>query len=41
MYHCRMLRHEDNGVMGQFVVVYPGGEDEVPTMLSAPHAHGR
>ncbi len=25
MYHCHLLRHEDRGVMGQFVVVPPGG----------------
>jgi FtsP/CotA-like multicopper oxidase with cupredoxin domain len=24
MYHCHMLEHEDNGMMGQFVVVEPG-----------------
>ncbi|MDQ3539946.1 MAG: multicopper oxidase domain-containing protein, partial [Chloroflexota bacterium] len=24
MYHCHLLRHEDNGMMGQFVVVEPG-----------------
>jgi len=25
MYHCHMLRHEDEGMMGQLVVVEPGG----------------
>ncbi len=25
MYHCHLLRHEDQGMMGQFVVVEPGG----------------
>ncbi|WP_182360064.1 multicopper oxidase family protein [Tomitella gaofuii] len=25
MYHCHMLFHEDQGMMGQFVVVEPGG----------------
>jgi len=25
MYHCHLLYHEDNGMMGQFVVVEPGG----------------
>ena len=39
MYHCHMLRHEDNGMMGQFVVVAPGREDDVPTTLDTPHAH--
>jgi FtsP/CotA-like multicopper oxidase with cupredoxin domain len=24
MFHCHLLRHEDNGMMGQFVVVAPG-----------------
>jgi FtsP/CotA-like multicopper oxidase with cupredoxin domain len=24
MYHCHLLRHEDHGMMGQFVVVNPG-----------------
>ena len=25
MFHCHMLQHEDQGMMGQFVVVEPGG----------------
>lgn len=25
MFHCHLLRHEDRGMMGQFVVVEPGG----------------
>ncbi|QTX04561.1 multicopper oxidase family protein [Agromyces archimandritae] len=25
MYHCHLLQHEDQGMMGQFVVVEPGG----------------
>lgn len=29
MYHCHMLLHEDEGMMGQFVVIEPGQEDEV------------
>ena len=24
MFHCHLLRHEDRGMMGQFVVVQPG-----------------
>ena len=24
MYHCHLLVHEDQGMMGQFVVVEPG-----------------
>jgi len=40
MYHCHMLRHEDEGMMGQFVVIEFGQEDlvsipEPPT----PHHH--
>ncbi|MGQ7786851.1 multicopper oxidase family protein [Nesterenkonia sp. K-15-9-6] len=29
MYHCHLLWHEDQGMMGQFVVVDPGDEDDV------------
>ena len=29
MYHCHMLEHEDHGMMGQFVVIERGQEDEV------------
>ncbi|MDZ5077563.1 multicopper oxidase family protein [Nesterenkonia sp. HG001] len=29
MYHCHLLWHEDQGMMGQFVVVAPGEEDDV------------
>lgn len=28
MYHCHILRHEDAGMMGQFVTVEPGTEDQ-------------
>ena len=28
MYHCHILRHEDEGMMGQFLVVEPGTEAE-------------
>jgi hypothetical protein len=24
MFHCHLLRHEDSGMMGQFLVVKPG-----------------
>ncbi|PYF96331.1 Multicopper oxidase with three cupredoxin domains (includes cell division protein FtsP and spore coat protein CotA) [Georgenia satyanarayanai] len=38
MYHCHLLRHEDFGLMGQFVVVEPGTEP--PTTLPGPgHDH--
>ncbi|MBW8347889.1 multicopper oxidase domain-containing protein [Bacillus sp. IITD106] len=33
MYHCHLLRHEDDGMMGQFLLVEPGTEEEVPTTL--------
>lgn len=29
MYHCHLLRHEDQGMMGQFVVVEEGQEPAV------------
>lgn len=38
MYHCHVLRHEDNGMMGQFLVVEPGREDSVPRQLDTNHA---
>ncbi|WP_219519735.1 multicopper oxidase family protein [Nonomuraea ceibae] len=34
MYHCHILRHEDSGMMGQFVIVKPGTEAQVN--LSSP-----
>lgn len=33
MFHCHLLRHEDLGMMGQFVVVEPGEE------AGTPHEH--
>jgi FtsP/CotA-like multicopper oxidase with cupredoxin domain len=39
MYHCHILRHEDNGMMGQFVVVEPGTEDSVPRTIAGHGAH--
>lgn len=38
MFHCHLLAHHDEGMMGQFVVVEPGQEPE-PIDHSA-HAHG-
>ena len=29
MFHCHLLRHEDQGMMGQFVVVEPGQKADV------------
>jgi suppressor of ftsI len=34
MYHCHVLRHEDNGMMGQFVLVQPGTEAHTPRQVS-------
>jgi FtsP/CotA-like multicopper oxidase with cupredoxin domain len=34
MYHCHLLYHEDEGMMGQFVVVAPGQS------AGTPHQHG-
>jgi FtsP/CotA-like multicopper oxidase with cupredoxin domain len=31
MFHCHLLRHEDNGMMGQFVVVQPGQAASPPS----------
>ena len=39
MYHCHILRHEDQGMMGQFLVVEPGREDAVPREFESAHAH--
>jgi FtsP/CotA-like multicopper oxidase with cupredoxin domain len=36
MFHCHLLQHEDNGMMGQFVVVQPG---QPPTRPSQEHRH--
>jgi FtsP/CotA-like multicopper oxidase with cupredoxin domain len=37
MFHCHLLRHEDSGMMGQFVVVEPG--DRPPARLRSEHPH--
>lgn len=40
MYHCHLLWHEDQGMMGQFVVVEPEAAGQVSGQLNgAPHAH--
>lgn len=38
MYHCHLLRHEDEGMMGQFVVVQPG-EQADPSMIAGHSEH--
>lgn len=41
MYHCHILRREDKGMMGQFVIVEPGTERQVPRRITmAGHQHG-
>ncbi|MEU6744478.1 multicopper oxidase family protein [Streptosporangium sandarakinum] len=40
MYHCHLLRHEDQGMMGQFVIVPPGTEHRTPLTLPAASHHG-
>jgi blue copper oxidase len=37
MFHCHLLRHEDNGLMGQFVVVEHG---QAPAQPPMHHHHG-
>ncbi len=42
MFHCHILKHEDQGMMGQFVIVAPGTEDRTSRtlVLSGPgHSH--
>lgn len=36
MYHCHLLQHEDDGMMGQFVVL---GEGDQVGAVSSSHAH--
>lgn len=40
MFHCHILRHEDDGMMGQFTVVDPGTESGAPRKVDSPHRHG-
>ncbi|WP_238598782.1 multicopper oxidase domain-containing protein [Saccharothrix sp. ALI-22-I] len=39
MYHCHVLKHEDKGMMGQFVIVAPGTEDQTPRTLALKGHH--
>lgn len=42
MYHCHLLRHEDEGMMGQFVVVAAGEEADASALADHDHtSHGR
>ncbi|AWB86679.1 multicopper oxidase family protein [Mycetocola zhujimingii] len=36
MYHCHLLWHEDNGMMGQFLVVEPGEQRDLPGAPTSP-----
>ncbi|MFC9753717.1 multicopper oxidase family protein [Streptomyces sp. NPDC056921] len=40
MYHCHILKHEDKGMMGQFVLVPPGTENTTPRRLDLSHHAG-
>ncbi|AKK10754.1 multicopper oxidase family protein [Corynebacterium uterequi] len=39
MFHCHMLWHEDNGMMGQFVVVEPGDKPDLRIPEGAINLH--
>ena len=39
MFHCHVLAHEDDGMMGQFVVVEPGDEPDLAAMAAMPGGH--
>jgi FtsP/CotA-like multicopper oxidase with cupredoxin domain len=39
MYHCHLMLHEDQGMMGQFVVLAPG-EVPDPSGLAEHREHG-
>jgi len=39
MFHCHVLKHEDDGMMGQFVVVLPGQGAGTPPPTPDDHAH--
>ena len=39
MYHCHVLRHEDEGMMGQFVLVGPGQRADLSGMGAMPGGH--
>lgn len=40
MVHCHLLRHEDEGMMAQFVVVRPGEEPGTPPAVNSVGHHG-
>ncbi|GAA4693773.1 multicopper oxidase domain-containing protein [Phytohabitans rumicis] len=40
MFHCHLNKHEDQGMMGQFVVVEPGQEPGRPDTHSHRNGHG-
>ena len=40
MLHCHLLRHEDEGMMSQFVVVRPGEPPGTPPAVPDEDHHG-
>ncbi|HZA00534.1 MAG TPA: multicopper oxidase domain-containing protein [Acidimicrobiales bacterium] len=40
MFHCHVLLHEDNGMMGQLTVVHPDDVDAAPRRIDDPTDHG-
>ncbi|MBF6180609.1 multicopper oxidase family protein [Nocardia otitidiscaviarum] len=40
MYHCHLLMHEDQGMMGQFLVLAPGQRPTPPPTPAGSGAHG-
>src|SRR5215207_1633371 len=40
MFHCHLLRHEDAGMMSQFVVVEPGQRPQLATRANPGEHHG-
>ncbi|WP_248239506.1 multicopper oxidase domain-containing protein [Microbacterium kunmingense] len=39
MLHCHLLRHEDAGMMAQFLVVEPGSDTTVTTLPPSASGH--
>ena len=40
MYHCHLLHHEDQGMMGQFLVLAPGQQAAPMQMDMGAMGHG-
>lgn len=39
MYHCHILRHEDEGMMGQFTIVEPADVESAPRRIAVDGAN--